>query len=190
MLGEMEGREGAEGEAEELLRESEERYALAARGANDGLWDWKLATNQIYFSSRWSEMLGYNDREVWSDPEEWFSRIHPADRQRVQDELAAHRDGLTHEFVTEYRMQHKSGTLVWMLSRGQAVRDEHGLAVRIAGSQTDITEGKVADPLTGLPNRLYFLDRAANLIEARPIPPSRGPGDAVAVLFIDLDRLK
>src|ERR1700680_2801000 len=95
--------------AQEGLRESEERYALAARGANDGLWDWNLGTDEIYFSPRWGHMLGYSESECWSSPEQWFSQIHEKDVDRVRDGIAAHCDGKTPEFVCEYRMRHKSG---------------------------------------------------------------------------------
>ncbi len=185
MLSEIESRDLARRAAEELLRESEQRYALAARGANDGLWDWKLTSDEIYFSPRWSQMLGYAEAEIRPDPDEWFSRIHPFDRERVQSEIASHRAGDTMEFVSEYRMRHRNGSFIWMLSRGAAVRDECGKAIRMAGSQTDITEGKIADPLTGLPNRLYFLDRLEDSIQ-------KGATDGVgfAVLFVDLDRFK
>jgi diguanylate cyclase (GGDEF)-like protein/PAS domain S-box-containing protein len=186
MLSQIELRERDRKSAEDALRESEERYALAAHGANDGLWDWKLGTNEIYFSPRWTRMLGYSDNEIWSDPEEWFSRIHPADRDRVRSQLAAHCQGSTPEFSSEYRIRHKNGPYIWMLSRGIAVRDENGIAVRIAGSQTDITEGKVADTLTELPNRLYFLDKLESAIEANGNPRS----NPFAVLFLDLDRFK
>ena len=76
--------------AQEELKESEERYALAARGANDGLWDWNLSTNVIYFSARWKAMLGYREDEILDTPEEWFERIHETDRERVKEEIAAH----------------------------------------------------------------------------------------------------
>ncbi len=185
MLMQIEQQERARRAAEELLRESEERYALAARGANDGLWDWKLATGEIYFSPRWNEMLGFSDQESWKSAEEWFSHIHPSDRERVQAEIAAHRKGTTAEFVSEYRMRQKGGSYVWMLSRGIAVRNKSGVAVRMAGSQTDITAGKIADPLTGLPNRLYFLDRLDSVIESAKRQEFR-----FAVLFLDLDRFK
>lgn len=178
MLSQIEMRELA-------LRESEERYALAARGANDGLWDWKLTTGEIYFSARWNQMLGYPDKDRWSDPAEWFERIHPSDRDRVAAEVAAHRAGATTEFNSEFRMKHRNGAYIWVLSRGIAVRDADSTAIRIAGSQTDITEGKVADPLTGLPNRLYFIDRLEWSLDA-----ARGEGTAFAVLFLDLDRFK
>src|SRR4029077_9067739 len=145
--------------AQEGLKESEERYALAARGANDGLWDWNLATNVIYFSTRWKAMLGCQDDEIVDKPNEWFDRIHEADRERVKDEIAAHQRGLTPHFESEHRVRHKDGIYRWMLSRGLPVLNESGRPVRMAGSQTDITEGKVSDPLTNLPNRLLFLDR-------------------------------
>jgi diguanylate cyclase (GGDEF)-like protein/PAS domain S-box-containing protein len=186
MLSQIEIRERDRKIAEDALRESEERYALAARGANDGLWDWKLDSNEIYFSPRWTRMLGYSDNEIWSDPEEWFSRIHPADRERVRAQLAAHCQGSTPEFTSEYRIRHKNGPYIWMLSRGIAVRDETGVAVRIAGSQTDITEGKVADTLTELPNRIYFMDKLESAVEAIGNPFA----NPFAVLFIDLDRFK
>ena len=185
MLSQIEIRELARKAAEESLRESEERYALAARGANDGLWDWKFATGEVYFSSRWNQMLGRHESDRWSDPEEWFSLIHPADLDRVKAGIAAHREGATPEFASEYRMRHMNGSYIWVLSRGIAVRDGEGTAVRMAGSQTDITEGKVADPLTTLPNRLYFMDKLESSIDA-----SRQRGSIFAVLFIDLDRFK
>src|SRR5216110_3642717 len=75
--------------AQEALRESEERYALAARGANDGLWDWNLLANVVHFSPRWKAMLGYEEGEIGDKPEEWFDRIHDADRERVKEEIAA-----------------------------------------------------------------------------------------------------
>jgi diguanylate cyclase (GGDEF)-like protein/PAS domain S-box-containing protein len=186
MLSRIESREQALRDALKSLLESEERYALAARGANDGLWDWNLVTNEIYFSSRWGHMLGYSENESWSRPEDWFAHIHASDRQRVRAEIAAHRAGKTPEFASEYRMRHKSGGYIWTLSRGIAVRDSSGKALRMAGSQTDITEGKIADPLTHIPNRLYFVDRLESAIEAA----GQRDGGPFAVLFVDLDGFK
>jgi diguanylate cyclase (GGDEF)-like protein/PAS domain S-box-containing protein len=172
--------------AEDALRVSEERYALAAQGSNDGLWDWNLADNAIYFSPRWKMMLGYQDSELADRPEEWLDRIHVADRERVKDEIAAHQRGLTPHFESENRVQHKDGSFRWMLSRGLAVHDAAGRASRMAGSQTDITGGKVADALTGLPNRLLFIDRLVRLIEHT----KRHKDYLFAVLFLDLDGFK
>ena len=185
MLSRIESREQALKDALNSLQESEERYALAARGANDGLWDWNLETGEIYFSPRWGHMLGYSESESWSSHEQWLSHIHAEDRERVRTEISEHCDGKTPEFVSEYRMRHKNGGYIWMLSRGIAVRNSAGKAVRIAGSQTDITEGKVVDPLTRLPNRLYFIDRLESAIET-----AEQQETLFAVLFVDLDQFK
>jgi diguanylate cyclase (GGDEF)-like protein/PAS domain S-box-containing protein len=172
--------------AEEALLVSEERYALAAQGANDGLWDWNLVDNVIYFSPRWKIMLGFQEAEIADCPEEWLDRIHVADRERVKDEIAAHQRGLTPHFESENRVLHKDGSFRWMLSRGLAVRDASGKPSRMAGSQTDITGGKVADALTGLPNRLLFIDRLVRLIEHT----KRHKDYVFAVMFLDLDGFK
>jgi diguanylate cyclase (GGDEF)-like protein/PAS domain S-box-containing protein len=172
--------------AQEKLKESEERYALAARGANDGLWDWNLPANTVYFSPRWKAMLGYQDDEIADKPEDWLERIHDSDRDRVKEEIAAHHEGRTPHFESEHRVRHKDGTFRWMLSRAVAIRDNSGKPVRMAGSQTDITDGKVSDPLTNLPNRLLFLDRLNRLMKHSKRHPER----LFAVLFLDLDGFK
>ena len=172
--------------AQEALKESEERYALAARGSNDGLWDWNLSANVVHFSPRWKAMLGYQEAQVGDRPEEWFERIHDADRERVKEEIAAHQKRLTPHFESEHRVLHKDESFRWMLSRGVAVHDGSGNALRMAGSQTDITEGKVSDPLTGLPNRLLFIDRVGRLIKHT----KRRKDHLFAVLFLDLDGFK
>lgn len=172
--------------AQESLQESEERYALAARGANDGLWDWNLLTHVIYFSPRWKAMLGYQEHEISDQTHEWFDRIHEADRERVKEELAAHQNGPAPHFESVHRLRHRDGTFRWMLSRGLATRDSFGKPVRMAGSQTDVTEGKVSDPLTGLPNRLLLLDRLDRLMKHA----KRHAHSSFAVLFLDLDAFK
>jgi diguanylate cyclase (GGDEF)-like protein/PAS domain S-box-containing protein len=170
----------------EALRESEERYSLAARGANDGLWDWNLKTGRIYFSPRWKGMLGFAEADVSDQPEQWLGRVHPEDLPRLEGDLAAHLEGRTPHFENEHRLLHKDGSFRWMLTRGLAVRDEDGKPYRIAGSQTDTTGRKVYDGLTGLPNRVLFLDRlVSSLARAK-----RHPEHLFAVLFLDLDRFK
>ncbi|MDO8282966.1 MAG: EAL domain-containing protein [Thermodesulfovibrionia bacterium] len=181
---------------EDRLRESEERYMLAAQGANDGLWDWDLISNRIYYSPRWKSMLGYNDDEIKDVFEEWANHTHTNDIIQVETELKAHIDGLTPQFQNEQRMRHKDGTYRWMLTRGLAVRNESGKAYRMAGSQTDITERKVIeeqlthdafhDSLTNLPNRALFMDRLSHAIRRK----TRKNENLFAVLFIDLDRFK
>ncbi len=172
--------------AELALRESEERYALAVRGANDGIWDWNLRSGDIYLSQRWSEMLGYSPAEIGSTPEGWWQKVHPEDLERVRAALDEHIAGQTDHFRVEYRMLHADGSYRWILTRGLAERDGEGAAVRIAGSQTDITDRQVLDPLTGLPNRALFLDRLASALgRAR-----RKVDCMTGVLFLDLDRFK
>jgi PAS domain S-box-containing protein len=172
--------------AERALGESEERYALAVRGANDGLWDWKVAEDRIYLSPRWKEMLGYDERELGDRLSTWLDLVHPDDATRLRGELDDHLAGRTAQFENEHRMRHRSGVYRWVLVRGVAVRGPDGQAVRMAGSLTDITEGKVADALTGLPNRVLFVDRLGRAIEQA----RRCPDTPFAVLFLDLDRFK
>jgi diguanylate cyclase (GGDEF)-like protein/PAS domain S-box-containing protein len=172
--------------AQEALKESEERYALAALGSNDGLWDWNIPDNEVHFSARWKSMLGFQENEISSKPEEWFDRIHDADRARVKSEISAHQSGATPHFESEHRMLHHDGTFRWMLSRGLAIRDQSGRPLRMAGSQTDITQAKVSDPLTGLPNRLLFIDRLNRLIKYS----KRRKNHSFAVVFLDLDGFK
>ncbi len=172
--------------AEEALRESQERYALAARGANDGLWDWDIAPDKMYFSPRWKSMLGWEEHEISDHPDEWFSRIHPDDIERVQSDIKAHLEESTPHYENEYRMLHRDGNYLWMLGRGLAVRDRAGKAYRMAGSQTDITRGKVVDILTGLPNRVLFMDRLRRAFERA----RRRKDKTIALLFLDLDSFK
>jgi len=182
--------------AADALQQSEERYALAARGANDGLWDWNLLTNEVYFSERWKSMLGFEESELPNELPSWFGRVHADDLPQLQAQLNLHLEAQTPHFECEYRMLGDDGTHRWMLARGLAVRDVHGVAYRVAGSQTDITERKLAveellrnafhDSLTGLPNRVLFMDR----LDGAAKRAQRREGNPFAVLFIDLDRFK
>src|SRR5262245_11265995 len=172
--------------AEAALHESEERYALAAKGANDGLWDWDLKSDVVYYSRRWKFMLGREEADIGSSPEEWFGLIHPDDIEKVKEAVSLHLQGATSHFQVEYRIKHQNGTYRWMLSRGLAIRDKEGKPTRMAGSQTDVNEGKVADALTRLPNRLLFLDRLERALKRS----KKKKGYVFALLFLDLDRFK
>jgi diguanylate cyclase (GGDEF)-like protein/PAS domain S-box-containing protein len=172
--------------AEEALRVSEERYALAVRGTNDGLWDWDLASGRVYYSPRWKAMVGGDDEAFGDSPEEWLSRLHPEDAGRVRAKIEAHLEGKTPRFEDEHRLRHRDGGWRWFLSRGFAVRGSGGKAYRMAGAQTETTDRRSYDALTGLANRALFLERAA---EALGRATRRGRS-AFAVLFIDLDHFK
>ncbi len=180
----------------EALRRSEERYALAVRGANDGLWDWDLETDRVFYSHRWKSMLGFSDADVGDSPREWLDRIHPDDRPPLRRHLDAHLSDATGHFEFEHRMRNSGGEYVWVLARGVAVRDVNDRAYRMAGSQTDITARKRAehqlqhdalhDGLTGLANRVLFMDRLACALADL----QRRASPHFAVLFFDLDRFK
>ncbi len=183
-------------QAEAALRESEARYALAARGANDGLWDWDLETGLVYYSPRWKAMLGYGEMEIGPSLEEWYKRVHPEDLLPLRADIAAHLAGYTPHFENEHRILHANGSYRWVQSRGLAVRNAAGKAYRMAGSQTDITRRKQAEerlqhdalhePLTGLPNRALFMDRLQQVLKIS----RRKPNHHAAVLFLDLDGFK
>ena len=178
------------------LTASEERCAMLLRGASDGLWDWDLETNEMHFCERWKAMLGYQEQELNSRPDEWFNRVHPEDIERVQSEIMSHLLGLSSQFQSEHRVRREDGSYRWMLSRGLAVLDSNRFVYRMTGSLTDVTEQKQAekqllhnafhDALTGLPNRALFMDRLKQaLAEVK-----KGDGYSFGVLFLDLDRFK
>jgi diguanylate cyclase (GGDEF)-like protein/PAS domain S-box-containing protein len=171
---------------EEALRVSEERYALAVRGASDGIWDWDLARGRVYYSERWQTLVGLEPGSAGASPDEWFARVHADDLQPLTDRLDRHLAGETDHFEIEHRVLHADGTYRWMLARGAAVWNADNRPTRIAGSQTDITDRKVHDPLTGLPNRALFIDR----LERARAHARRSPKGLFAVLFLDIDRFK
>jgi PAS domain S-box-containing protein len=126
--------------AEHELERSRERFELAIRGSQDGLWDWDLETNETYFSPRWKSILGYEDHELRNHIEEWEARLHPDERENVLAANYAHIGGETPFYEYEYRLRHKDGSYRWILARGVALRRADGTAYRMAGSHVDVTE--------------------------------------------------
>lgn len=196
MVGRLDEDIQAREEAEQALRESEERYSLAAEGANDGIWDWHIPDEKMVFSERWKNLLGYEGDEIADRPEEWFSRIHAEDRENVHTVLQAHLSGQSTHFESEHRLTDKDGEVHWMLFRGLALRDADGRAVRMCGSMADVTLRKeyeeqlkhqsLHDSLTELPNRALLIDRLSqSLTRAK-----RDPKYRFALIFMDLDRFK
>ncbi|MFP5257894.1 MAG: PAS domain S-box protein, partial [Acidobacteriota bacterium] len=127
---------------EEALRASEARYALVARGANDGIWDWDLRTHAVYFSPRYLDILGYAPDEMGQLLDEWTRRIHPDDAEAVVRANKRCADGEVDTFAVEYRMRHKDGSYRWIHGRGASLKDEQGNVIRLAGTHTDITRRK------------------------------------------------
>ena len=124
---------------------SASRFALAMQGTNDGIWDWDIRSGAVFFSPRWKSMIGYEDEELPNDFSTFESRLHPEDHDRVMKAVNDHLHGLQDRYAVEFRLQHKNGTWRWMLGRGRALRDPDGKPYRMAGSQTDLTEQKLAE---------------------------------------------
>ena len=173
-----------------------ERYALAVRGANDGIWDWDLVANRIYFSTRWQDILGDWQDGPDGSPSDWFDRVNADDLPQLRRAIATYLDGGTAHLECEHRLRHADGTWRWVKARGLAIRGPNGEPIRMAGSLSDITDRHVAqarlrhgalhDALTGLPNRILFVDRLEHSLRRS----TRDPASGCASLFLDIDRFK
>ncbi|MGH2340935.1 bifunctional diguanylate cyclase/phosphodiesterase [Segnochrobactraceae bacterium EtOH-i3] len=182
-------------DSETALRESEERYALAIRAANDALWDWNLLTHDIYLSPRWKTMVGREDEGIGRSPREWIDRVHPHDRAAVIAAIRTHLDGHTPYLESEHRLQTADGTYIWTLARGLAVRGADDRPTRMAGSHSDITARKRAeeqlrhdashDVLTGLINRRTLYGQLS-----RALADGERRRTRTGLLMLDLDHFK
>jgi sigma-B regulation protein RsbU (phosphoserine phosphatase) len=123
-------------------KQVEERFDLAVRGTDAGIWDWDLRTNEVYFSPHWKNMLGYEEDEIGKLYPEWENRLHPEDRERTLATIRAYLEGESTDYEQEHRLRHKDGTYRWILARGVAVFDESGKPYRMVGSHIDITQRK------------------------------------------------
>ncbi|WDP93070.1 MAG: PAS domain-containing protein [Desulfobacter sp.] len=122
------------------LRESEKRWHFALEGAGDGVWDWAVEANKIYFSNQWKKMLGYAQNEIGDGPEEWFDRIHPDERHNIRKTIEQYIRRKVPYFKNRYRLRCKDGTYKWILDRGRVMDwDDNGAPVRIIGTHADIT---------------------------------------------------
>ena len=184
---------------EESLRKAnvdQEREKIAVESSADGHWYWDLTADKIHYSKSWGGMLGYSSAELSDDPEEWFGRVHSYYLPELKDSLSAHIYGKAQQFKSQYRIQHRDGSYLWVMNRGMALRDSQGNPIAIAGSQVDITqvvdvEQSVVDEafndrLTGLPNRSAFLIRLERAVDHM----EQGRAPQFAVMFLDLDNFK
>ena len=161
------------------LRASEERYALAARGANDGLWDWDLRTGEVYLSPRWKSQLGFAEEELASSFDVFLDLLHPKDHAKVHEAIRRHLEE-REPYDLELRFRQKGGGWRWIRARGQAVWDDGGQALRMAGSHTDITFQKEAEAAVRASG-----ERFRTLVENVPGAVFRARNDAAfSVVFM------
>jgi diguanylate cyclase (GGDEF)-like protein/PAS domain S-box-containing protein len=182
-------------QAQQDLQKSEERLRLVLQGSTDASWDYDLVTQGMYYSERWWTMLGYRPGELPATTGLWLELAHPDDRQRVTAFLEDVIKGRHESYSFEFRLRHRDGHYFPVLSRGFVLRDADGRALRLSGTNTDLTERKLAerriyelayfDHLTGLPNRRLLLEELGNAL-AR----SQRSGSLGAVIFLDLDNFK
>ncbi len=183
-------------QTEQALKRSTERLELVADGANDGLWEWDLRTEEFYVSSRWKAMLGLPPRSVVARSADWLDRVHSEDRPALDQAIEAYVSGKTELFEHEHRLRHEDGKYRWFLCRGIG-RSAAKRPSRIGGSLTDTTDRVVAqerlrtagylDPLTGLRNRSDFVECLGRRLDDLKRRPA---GRRFAVLYLDLDRFK
>jgi PAS domain S-box-containing protein len=134
--------EHARARAETELRAIDERYQLALRGCQDGLWEWDLGSGRVFLSPRWKGMLGFEAEEIGDDKAGWLGRVHPDDRDALEAALASHLGAAEGSFEHELRLVHKDGSVRNVLSRGVAIRRESGAPYRLVGLDTDVTRLK------------------------------------------------
>ena len=183
--------------AELALKRSEERLALAAEGATDGLWEWDLRTQELYGSTRWRAMLGLPAPAGTGPVSDWIDRVHDDDRVALKAALEAHLSGTTAHFEHMHRIRHEDGTYRRVLCRGVAVGGAGRGPIRIAGSLTEAAERELTqprsdgtgslDPLTGLGNRAVFVEGLGRRLEEFK---QRRSNSLFAALYLDLDRFK
>lgn len=164
---------------EQKLRESEARWKYALEGAGDGIWDYDISAQKVFFSSQWKTMLGYADDEISDSLYEWYNRLHPEDLLNVQSAMADMQEN-THDYYSlRFRMRCQDGSYKWFLGRGKVVsRDHNGNPRRIIGTNSDISEAKAAEAalkqteenlmsfFNGVDSMLFVIDGEGNIREA------------------------
>lgn len=183
-------------ESQEELKKSELRWKFAVEGSGDGLWDWDLVHNSVFYSTQWKRMLGFEEDEISMNLEEWSQRVHPDDLDAAFEDIKRHLDGESDVYINQHRILAKNGKYIWILDRGIVVeRDDEGKPLRMIGTHTDITEqvrheeelrhSATHDSLTGLPNRFMFSELIQHALHR-----SVRNNTFLALLYIDLDSFK
>ncbi len=167
------------------LRQSHEKFLLAASAATEGIWDIQFSDRSVYYSDRCRELLGLGSTDPDLSARDWLQRVHPRDIPRLQQLWADTRDSSSPGFEVELRYQRNDDSWHWLFVRAACQRDADGTIMRLTGSLSDITSRKVTDDLTGLHNRASFLDQLQWRIDKADEEPRN-----FAVYFLDLDSFK
>ena len=166
--------------AQEALVESKERLQRVLDASNTGIWEWDISSQTIYFSPRWKAMIGYKDHEIKNEWDEWIKRIHPDDREKLMNDLRNYLEKPVGFFVKEFRMKHKNGSYRWIVGRSSAMVDDYGKAVRMSGSNLDITDRKITEEIIReseekfrnftqqTPDGIIMADEQGHIIEWNP----------------------
>ncbi len=181
---------------QETMDERSKHFYYLSKTSPDGIWDWNLTDSTLYLSDRWKAMAGFKEDELPNALASWFGRVHPEDLPNLKARIEEQMNGASDCFQTEYRLRDRQGYYLWMLCRGCGIQDASGKVVRVAGTQSDIHARKnyelelarnaFYDSLTGLPNRLLFMERLNQAF----VQFKRSDVQKFAVLFIDLDDFK
>ncbi|WP_299962450.1 bifunctional diguanylate cyclase/phosphodiesterase [uncultured Roseobacter sp.] len=153
------------GDLESKVQERTLKLDLVVQGSNDGVWFWNLDNNTVEYSKRWAELVGLDAEELTSI-EDWLTRVHPDDEERLRAALREHLQGVKPHLREDYRIRHSDGTYRWMWCRGRCHRGENGRATFMAGTQTDVHRMRSIDSLTGLPNELALMAALDDMITA------------------------
>lgn len=139
------------------LEKSEERWKFALEGSGDGVWDWNVQTNEVFFSIRWKEMLGFQEEEIQNHVDEWSKRVHPDDMERVTDDIQRHFSRQTPIYINEHRVRCKDGAYKWILDRGKVMSwTEDGQPLRMVGTHTDMSERRRMEDALKESRRMYM----------------------------------
>jgi diguanylate cyclase (GGDEF)-like protein/PAS domain S-box-containing protein len=181
--------------AEEALRKSNERFNLAVRATNDVIWDWDIATDELWWNDNLTKAFGYRRDDLDRTRKSWYDLIHPEDRDRVVNDLHRLLELGGESWSDKYRLRRADGSYAFIFDRGHVIRDASDKAVRMIGAKADVTARKEAeerlsymaqfDTLTGLPNRHLFRDRLA-----QTLAQAQRNNQLVGVMYLDLDRFK
>jgi PAS domain S-box-containing protein len=175
--------------SEEALQESQDRYRLATSAGRVVVWDWNIQTSELYADPLLKSLLGYEDHELGNHFDDWFRLIHPEDVEFVLERLRAHVHGGASHFEAEHRFLRKDGSVRWFLASGTAVRNEQGIAVRMVGTDTDITERKLIElELQHLSGRLLDLQDQERQRISRKLHD--GTAQSLFAISLNLEYLK